>query len=91
MKTRLFEKEDMYRKRICKHCGKEVFEKYLESQELDGGYTHVHDFEDSGYITVSANSPSGGYWGVLCPDCAKLYDRIIINWLESDVIQSKEN
>ena len=77
-------KEKIYRKRECELCGKHVFEKWLgTSAVLDGGFTRLEEFEQSGFGSIVVN-----YWDItavkdsrfeyrLCPDCARELDTCI--------------
>lgn len=77
-------KEDIYRRRECEMCHDYCFEKHLgTSKVLDGGFTRIEDWEDSGYGAIVIN-----FWGFkhlknnrvelkLCPACAGKLDKEI--------------
>ena len=72
------DKSNIYRKRECEICGASVFEKFLGvAKELDGGFTQIEDWEESGFGSVvivyydikSVEDSRLEY--KLCPDCAE--------------------
>ena len=61
----------------CDRCGKECRRKLLGERELDGGFTHVQNFEEM-----------PGTWkyryeiGYLCPECNGEYESLLRNFMK---------
>lgn len=50
------DKRNLYRKKECEICGKQTFEKFIETTNvLDGGFTEINTWENSGvgYIVIN--------------------------------------
>ena len=70
--------ENLYRKRECELCGSFVFEKFIKDvKELDGGFTHVEEWEKSGFgsmviVTYELDPEKNPRHDLhLCPKCAE--------------------
>lgn len=77
--------DDLYRRRVCGLCGKEVYEKLLNTDELDGGYTRINKFEDSGFedtCIIMCLAKRHEWDMTLCPDCQEKVKQIVIKAME---------
>lgn len=95
------EQDEIYRKKQCEICGQVVYEKYLGvSNELDGGYTKIHDFENSGFGKIQfiynafgiENKHEQCFSIIVCPQCASMLDLKISSFAEEiKKLFNKEN
>ena len=85
------EQDEIYRKKQCEICGQVVYEKYLGVvNELDGGYTKIHDWENSGFGKIQfiynafgiENKHEQCFSIVACPKCASMLDSKISSFAE---------
>lgn len=80
----------------CDRCGSFVFLNYIGTQEFDGGYTQVANFEDPpkgwGYgdkllsATDLDNISKCTTTKRLCPDCYKEYCYMIREFYDKDTV-----
>lgn len=68
----------------CDRCGDTAFLKYIETNELDGGYTKydVYEPEPPGWGTIHG-------LGDLCPTCREEYDRLIAEFKKVYVFEKE--
>lgn len=59
----------VYRKKICEICKKEAYEKFLGEELLDGGYSTLNKFEDSGYEYLELPGHKPACRLMICPTC----------------------
>lgn len=58
--------DEIFRRKVCDICGREVYEKCTGESVLDGGFTIYNTFEDSGFHFI--NLP-GFSLIMACPVC----------------------
>ena len=95
------EQDEIYRKKQCEICGQVVYEKYLGVvNELDGGYTKIHDWENSGFGKIQfiynafgiENKHEQCFSIIVCPKCASMLDLKISSFAEEiKKLFNKEN
>ncbi len=66
--------------KTCDRCGSQVFLKYLDTDELDGGYTKLDKFEPApdGWNCCYV----GTRFKTLCPTCAERWQEISTAFIE---------
>lgn len=68
---------------ICERCGEKAFSKYVKTEEFDGGYTRINDFEE---IPGWDRAPKeNGNYGTLCPNCYLAYEQTMKNFWSANI------
>lgn len=56
---------NIFKREICSICGKIAYRQYLGTNQYDGGYTTVNEFEPSDYEYLRLGNSSF----TVCPNC----------------------
>lgn len=68
---------------IRERCGEKAFSKYIKTEDFDGGFTRVNEFEKiPGWDCAPKENDD---YGTLCPNCYLAYKQTLKNFWSANI------